>query len=151
MKNSYGVKRKDVIVCPLVTVTLNSFIRGFLPINLCLVLYKLVMKVITNQFKVIFSNIISLEQVGFVIGRNIVDNIIITQEVVHSMRSKQQSQQWMFIKIDLEKAYDQVRWKFIEASLWATSIPNLICNVIMSAITSSSMQILWNGVLTQKF
>lgn len=81
----------------------------FRPINFCFVLYKLVMKVIENCFKVIFSKVIALEQVGFVAGKNITDNIIIALEVFHSMRSKQKNRRLMAIKINLEKVYDWVR------------------------------------------
>lgn len=37
------------------------------------------------------------------------DNIIIAQEVIHSMKSKQKNRNWLEVKIDLEKAYDWVR------------------------------------------
>lgn len=64
---------------------------------------------------------------------------------------KQKNKNWKVIKIKLEKAYNRVRSKFIDASLHAAGIPNIIHHVIMSAITSSSIQVLWNGVPTQKF
>ncbi|KAA3486983.1 Retrovirus-related Pol polyprotein LINE-1 [Gossypium australe] len=96
----------------------------FRPISFCSVLYKLVMKVIANRFKVVFPKIIAPEQVGFVAGRNINDNIIIAQEVIHSMKSKQKNKRWMAIKIDLEKAYDRVRWDFIDASLQPAGLHN---------------------------
>ncbi|KAH1097488.1 hypothetical protein J1N35_014409 [Gossypium stocksii] len=57
----------------------------------------------------------------------------------------------MAIKIDLERAYDRVYWEFIDTSFRATGIPYFLCNVIMSAISSSTMQVLWNGVPTSKF
>ncbi|XP_017628982.1 uncharacterized protein LOC108471956 [Gossypium arboreum] len=60
----------------------------FQPISLCSVIYKLVMKIIANQFKVVFPRLLAPEQVGFVAGWNITDNIIIAQEVIHSMRGK---------------------------------------------------------------
>ncbi|KAH1039339.1 hypothetical protein J1N35_041082 [Gossypium stocksii] len=75
------------------------------------------MKVIANRFKHIFPKIIAQEQTGFIAGRNITDNIIIAQEVIHSMRC-QKNRKWMTIIIDLEKAYDRVRWDFIHASLY---------------------------------
>ncbi|KAA3481478.1 Retrovirus-related Pol polyprotein LINE-1 [Gossypium australe] len=91
------------------------------------------------------------EQAGFIAGRNIFDNIIIAQEVIHSMRYNRKRRKWMAVKLDLEKAYDRVSWDFINASLIAAEIPLFLRNVIMSAISSSTMQVLWNGVPTQKF
>ncbi|KAE8676962.1 cytochrome P450 71A9-like [Hibiscus syriacus] len=38
-------------------------------------------------------------------------------EIVHSMRNKKTKQGWMAIKIDLEKAFDKVKWSFIHATL----------------------------------
>lgn len=54
-------------------------------------------------------------------------------------------------EIDLEKAYDKVSWEFIDASLKAAGIPDFLCNVIMSVISGSSIQVLWNWTLTEKF
>ncbi|KAK5770849.1 hypothetical protein PVK06_047006 [Gossypium arboreum] len=67
------------------------------------------MKVIANRFKHIFPKIIAQEQTGFIAERNINENIILAQEVVHSMRC-QKKRKWMAIKINLEKAYDRVMW-----------------------------------------
>ncbi|KAH1114530.1 hypothetical protein J1N35_007908 [Gossypium stocksii] len=49
----------------------------FWPTSLCSVIYKLVMKIIANRVKVVFPRILAPDQVGFVVGRNIIDNIII--------------------------------------------------------------------------
>ncbi|KAK5838808.1 hypothetical protein PVK06_007547 [Gossypium arboreum] len=38
------------------------------------------------------------------------------------MRSRKKNRKWMAVKIDLEKAYDQVRWDFIEVSLNAADM-----------------------------
>lgn len=57
----------------------------------------------------------------------------------------------MAIKIDLEKAYDMVRWDFVEALLITAGIPSHLTKVIMNAITLSFIQVLWNGEPTQKF
>ncbi|KAA3488495.1 Retrovirus-related Pol polyprotein LINE-1 [Gossypium australe] len=91
----------------------------FRPISLCLVLYKLVMKVIANRFKVVFRKISRPKQAGSVARRKSKDNIIIVQEVIHSMKNKQKNKRWMAIKINLEKAYDRVHRDFIDASLQA--------------------------------
>lgn len=123
----------------------------FRPISLYSVMYKLVMKVVTSRFKSVFPNLISQEQASFIVGRNISNNIIKTQEVIHSMRSQRKGRDWMTIKLDLEKAYDRISWDFIAASLRAVRFPNFLISVIMKAISTSTLQILWNGIPTQKF
>jgi len=45
-------------------------------------------------------------QSSFIPNRNNGDNVIIAQEVIHSMKNKKQGKKWMAIKNDLEKAYD---------------------------------------------
>ncbi|KAA3466099.1 reverse transcriptase [Gossypium australe] len=108
------------------------------------------MKVIANRFKIVFPKIISQEQARFIAGRSIIDNVIIAQEVLHTMGSKGMVE-WMAVKIDLEKAYNNVHWDFVEASLRVAAIPNFLIQVIMSAISMSTMQVLWNRVPAEKF
>ncbi|KAH1091625.1 hypothetical protein J1N35_018882 [Gossypium stocksii] len=120
------------------------------PISLCFVLYKLVMKVIANRFKAVFPKLIYQERSGFIAGHNISDNIILAQEIIHLMRCNRKGRNWMAIKLDLEKAYDRVSWDFIIASLVVAGILGFLQEVIMSAISSTSMQILWNGIPSQK-
>lgn len=49
------------------------------------------------------------------------DNMIITQEIIHTMSKKKGKIGFMAIKIDLEKAYDRLEWHFIRDML------NLYC------------------------
>ncbi|KAA3485358.1 Retrovirus-related Pol polyprotein LINE-1 [Gossypium australe] len=58
----------------------------FDPLAYVMFFYKLVMKVIVNRFK---------EQAGFIAGRNIFYNIILAQEVIHSMRCNRKGRKWM--------------------------------------------------------
>ena len=41
-------------------------------------------------------------------GRQSGDNIIVTWEIFYSMRSKKERKGWMTIKIDFEKAYEDL-------------------------------------------
>ena len=77
------------------------------PISLCNVNYKMLTKALTNRLKKVMPKIIGPYQSSFVPGRQIVDNIIIYQEVLHSMRKKKGEKGYMAIKIDLKKAYDR--------------------------------------------
>lgn len=57
----------------------------------------------------------------------------------------------MAIKIDFEKAYDRLRWSFIRHSLLELRIPQVMLEVIMHCICSTSLHILWNGEQTNSF
>lgn len=115
------------------------------PISLCTVPYKLVPKVIANRLQHILPSLIGPYQASFIKGRSIIDNIIIAQEMVHSMKKKQGKGGWLAIKVDLEKAFDQLRWDFIHETLLDSGLPTSLVCTIMDCITSSSIQVLWNG------
>ena len=64
-----------------------------------------------DRLKKEIVDLISEEQSGFIAGRQILDGIVIATEVIHSMaKSKEKA---MFIKLDMAKAYDRVRWSFL--------------------------------------
>ena len=62
-----------------------EMITQFRPINLCNTLYKLVSKIILQKLKPYIANIINPCQVGFVPGRRTSDNIILVQEIIHTL------------------------------------------------------------------
>ncbi|KAE8691775.1 hypothetical protein F3Y22_tig00110879pilonHSYRG00019 [Hibiscus syriacus] len=72
-------------------------------------------------------------------------------EVIHSMRQLKTKQGWMAIKVDLEKAFDRLRWDFIQDSLTDAGFPVSTIRVIMHCISLASMQIQWNGEYTPDF
>lgn len=57
----------------------------------------------------------------------------------------------MVLKVDLKKAYDHLSWKFIHDTLLETKISTELIRVIMECITSGSINILWEGELTEDF
>ncbi|XP_031402735.1 uncharacterized protein LOC116212324 [Punica granatum] len=126
-------------------------LHNFRPISLCNVAFKLVTKLIANRLQRYMSDLISPNQVSFVPGRHIQDNIVIAQELVHTMSRMRGKKLFMSIKIDLEKAYDRLSWDFIRDTLAIAGFPSNLRRVILQCITTASMQVLWNGELTESF
>eukprot|EP00253_Pinus_taeda_P036190 PITA_36190 len=56
------------------------------PIALCNIIYKIVSKVVALRLKLVLPFIISPEQSGYVEGRKITDRIILTHEIIHSLK-----------------------------------------------------------------
>lgn len=96
-------------------------------------------------------HIVGPTQASFVVGRHITDNIVIAQEAVHTMQSGRGKHGVMALKIDLEKAYDRVSWAFLYETLNEAGVPTTLVDVIMTCFSTNTMQILWNGDMTDSF
>lgn len=107
--------------------------------------YKIVTKVIANRLKEFLHKVIGQEQSSFVPHRQIADNIVIYQEALHTMRSKKGIVGHMVLKIDLEKAYDRLSWKFLQETLQEVGLNQQWVRNIMACVTTSRLAIIWNG------
>nr|XP_025664883.1 uncharacterized protein LOC112763420 [Arachis hypogaea] len=121
------------------------------PISLCNVSYKVITKILANRLRSVMNNLVMPNQCSFVPGRQSSDNIIITQEVIHSMRNKKGKKGWMTIKIDLEKAYDRLNWNFIKETLMDIGFPQNFINLTLSCISTARMRVFWNGEELEEF
>lgn len=57
----------------------------------------------------------------------------------------------MAVKVDLEKAYDWIRWDFLSDTLLDAELSHSLIKAIMACVTSVSMQLLWNGAISKSF
>lgn len=53
--------------------------------------------------------------------------------------------------MDLEKAYDRVCWDFLRDTLLDAGLLGSLVGTIMCCVFSSSIQLLWNGNLSEEF
>nr|GEW11949.1 hypothetical protein [Tanacetum cinerariifolium] len=80
-------------------------VSDFRPIACCNVLYKCISKVLTNMIKSGLEKVVSINQSAFIPGRNIQDNILLTQELLKGYNRKNGPKRCA-LKIYLQKAYD---------------------------------------------
>ena len=66
-------------------------------------------------------------QFAFLAGRRGSDNVIIAQELIHSLKNRGGREGFMVVKIDLEKAYDKLEWSFIKMVLDHFGFPPKHC------------------------
>ncbi|WZZ66780.1 hypothetical protein YC2023_078150 [Brassica napus] len=141
----------DAMVVLIPKVIKPEKIMQFRPISLCNVLFKTITKAMVLRLKKLMPKLIGPAQASFIPGRLSTDNIIVVQEAVHSMRRKKGRKGWMLLKLDLEKAYDRIRWDFLEDTLYAAKLPHIWIKWIMECVTNPGMSLLWNGERTEAF
>eukprot|EP00253_Pinus_taeda_P009912 PITA_09912 len=118
------------------------------PIALCNIIYKIGSKVIATRLKPLLPLIILPEQSGYVEGRQITDGIILTHEIIHSL--KQSKRPGMLLKIDLSKAFDTISWQYIQKILNAFGFDPSWTRWIL-LLTSSFFSVLINGIPYETF
>jgi len=119
------------------------------PIALCNIIYKIVSKIIASRLKLLLPLIISPEQSGYVEGRQITDGIILTHEIIHSLKISKKP--CMLLKLDLSKAFDRLSWKYTEKILMAFGFDPSWVRWVMSLISSSFFSVLINGIPSDTF
>ncbi|KAL0456049.1 UNVERIFIED_CONTAM: LINE-1 retrotransposable element O protein [Sesamum latifolium] len=117
----------------------------FRPISLCNTTYKVISKILADRIKPHLEKIISPFQMVFVQGRNISENSIITQEIMHYLHGKKGKKGLMAIKIDLSKVYDRVEWPFLLKLLESVGFNEVFVNWISKCICTTSYSLLING------
>jgi hypothetical protein len=123
--------------------------QQFRPIALCNVIYKLLTKVIARRLKPILPTIISLEQSGYVEGRQIMYSVILAHEVIHSLQKTKTP--GMLLKLDLSKAFDKISWQYMRAMLLAFGFDQSWVSWILNLTSLAFFSILVNGVPSRPF
>ena len=68
-----------------------------------------------NRLKQLLPKMISRSQGAFIPGRSIIDNILISFEVLYYLNRKTQGKHgFAALKVDMSKAYDRVEWDFFK-------------------------------------
>jgi len=118
-------------------------LRDFRPISLIGSFYKLLSKVLTERLKRVVGKLVDAQQMAFIKGRQIMDAVLIANEAVDS-RIKQKKP-GILCKLDIEKAYDHVNWRFLLKMLEQRGFGQKWVNWMKFCISTVRFSILING------
>ncbi|KAL8110069.1 hypothetical protein AgCh_025974 [Apium graveolens] len=121
-----------------------SQMSDFRPISCCNTLYKCISKMVASRLSLILPSIIHKSQATFVKGRQISDNILVAQEILHGY-SNQSGPPRVTFKMDLHKAFDMLNWQFIIDVLILREFPPPFIRWIHSCLTSPRFSVKING------
>ncbi|XP_016454374.2 uncharacterized protein LOC107778605 [Nicotiana tabacum] len=95
-------KKKEVITfSDMRLISLSNFVN------------KMFSRVVHERLAVLLPNLISEEQAGFVKGMSIVENVLLTQEIIKDIRLRTKVGPNVVTKLDMAKAYDRLSWLFL--------------------------------------
>jgi hypothetical protein len=95
------------------------------------------------------GRIINRSQSGFLKERNIVDGILTLQEILHDTRSKKKD--GLILKLNFEKAYDKLNWKFLYECLKQKGFGSKWCEWIKLVMSSGTVSVKMNNTTGSYF
>ena len=133
----------STFISPIPKIKNPKKVSDFRPISLCNVIYKLISKVLVNRLKLVLPNIVSHSQSAFLLGRLIMDNVLVAFETLHYLKRKTKGKLgFMALKPDMSKAYDRVECIFLEKVMKHLGFANRLIQIIMSCMSSVSYAVL---------
>uniref|UniRef100_A0A1S4DHZ1 Reverse transcriptase domain-containing protein n=1 Tax=Nicotiana tabacum TaxID=4097 RepID=A0A1S4DHZ1_TOBAC len=102
-------------------------------------------RVVHERLVKFLPSLISEEQAGFVKGRNIVENILLTQEIVTDIRLRTKAGPNVILKLDMTKAYDRLSWLFLTKVLRKMGFTERLIGIVFGLVSNNWYSILING------
>ena len=127
----------------------RTLLKNWRPISLLNVDYKIMSKALANRCTKHLSKLICEDQVGFVKGRNITDNIRSIADILQYLKDKEEP--GILIGIDFEKAFDSVSWEFMLLALSKFNFGSSFIKWIKLLYTNISSCVINNGHTSKYF
>nr|GEV56270.1 RNA-directed DNA polymerase, eukaryota [Tanacetum cinerariifolium] len=126
-----------------------KFVKDFRPISLIGSVYKIIAKILANRLRLVLPHLISDVQSAFDSNRQILDGPFILNDLISWCKHK--NFKGMIFKVDFEKAFDLVKWDYLDESLKAFGLDQKWCKWINGCLNNAMGSVLINGNPTLEF
>jgi hypothetical protein len=123
--------------------------KFFRPISLLNCSFKIFSKVLTIRLEKVFQRLVAKEQSAFIRGRYILESVVITHEVLHSIHKAKTP--GVILKLDYDRAYDRVDLDFLFEALELRGFGCKWINWIRKIVIGGSVSVLANGEESDTF
>jgi hypothetical protein len=124
-------------------------IQQYRPICLLNVSFKVFTKVARKRITGIAHKVIKPTQSAFMPGRHILEGVVVLHETIHELHRKKLD--GVMFKIDFEKAYDKVKWSFLQQSMRMKGFLPEWCKLIASFVQGGSVGVKVNDDIGHYF
>ena len=129
------------LCCPRFTV-LNKW-EIFRPISLSNNIYLIIAKVLANRLRRLLQSHINPLQFAFIPGRQMMDSIVIAEEIIVEWKISDTA--GFIWKVDFEKAYDSLDWRFLWNVLKRRKFPTVWIKWMKQCVCTTTFAVLVNG------
>ncbi|GJS72037.1 RNA-directed DNA polymerase, eukaryota [Tanacetum coccineum] len=126
-----------------------KMMKDFRPITLIGSLYKIIAKILAIRMGAVLEDLVNDVQSAFVAKRQILGGPFILNELFQWYKMKKKHS--MIFKVDFEKAYDLVRWDYLDDILKKFGFGEKWCGWIRNCLLSSKGSVIVNGSPTKEF
>ena len=125
------------------------FLRNWRPVSILNTDYKILTKALAIRLQEVLPNLIHTDQVGYLKGRHISENIRIIEDMLTYTNLKRLP--GFLILIDFEKAFDSIEWHFLLKSLKSFNFGQNFIRWIKILYTNIESYISNNGYFSKSF
>ncbi|VFQ82121.1 unnamed protein product [Cuscuta campestris] len=107
-------------------------------------------KILSNRLKPLLPKLISSNQAAFQQGISMADHILLALEAAHNLDRKTFGGN-MIIKIDIAKAFDTLRWDYLEAILKESGFSRHVISLLLANLKGTMLSVFINRQPTGYF
>ncbi|XP_026442503.1 uncharacterized protein LOC113342053 [Papaver somniferum] len=119
-------------------------LRNFRPIGLSNFFFKIFTKILATRLSSVLDKLVSEEQIAFMKGRNIHENISLASEMVNELHIKRKDGN-IGLKLDISQAFDTMNWSFVLEVFRRYGFSERWCRWLLDILSSARISILLNS------